>query len=132
MHALILSALLFASVAAHDAVVWVDGPPSLPAGTKVAVLEGDPKKPGLFTMRLKVPAGASIPPHTHPRDERVTVISGRVEVGFGKTADPSKVSSYTAGGFYVNAPGVPHYLLIREESVLQLTCEGPWELKIER
>ena len=129
MITLLVAAFLTANVAAHQSVVWVDGPPSLPKGTKVAVLEGDPKNPGLFTMRLKVPGGSAIPPHTHPRHERVTVISGRVDLGFGSVADRTHVTSYTAGGFYVNPPDIPHYLFIPEESVLQLTCEGPWELK---
>ena len=33
-------------------VKWTDGPASLPAGAKLAVLEGDPAKEGFFTMRL--------------------------------------------------------------------------------
>jgi hypothetical protein len=33
-------------------IQWKDGPVSLPAGAKVAVLEGDPSKEGFFTMRL--------------------------------------------------------------------------------
>ena len=45
---------------------WVDGPPSLPPGAKVAVLEGDPSKPGPFVMRARLPDGYKIPPHTHP------------------------------------------------------------------
>ncbi len=109
-------------------VTWSDAPPSMPKGTKIAVLEGSPKEPGLFTIRLKVPAGSVIAPHTHPRDERVTVLSGKIRVGFGPAvSDEGKV--FTAGGFYVNPPGEPHFLVIEEESVLQLTCEGPWELK---
>ncbi|MGH8629201.1 MAG: cupin domain-containing protein, partial [Burkholderiales bacterium] len=53
---------------------WQPGPSTLPPGVQLVVLEGDPKKEGLFTMRLKVPAGTRLPPHTHPRDERVTVL----------------------------------------------------------
>jgi quercetin dioxygenase-like cupin family protein len=109
-------------------VTWSDAPPSMPQGTKIAVLEGSPQKPGLFTIRLKVPAGAVIAPHTHPRPERVTVLSGRIRVGFGSAVtEEGKV--FSAGGFYVNPPDEPHFLVIEEESVLQLTCEGPWELK---
>src|SRR5687768_728164 len=55
---------------------WSDGPASLPAGAKIAILNGDPKKEGLFTMRLQFPPGFKIPPHTHPGAEHVTVISG--------------------------------------------------------
>src|SRR3954469_1831282 len=34
-----------------DDVKWMDGPPSLPPGSKFAVLEGDPAKEGFFVMR---------------------------------------------------------------------------------
>jgi quercetin dioxygenase-like cupin family protein len=121
-------ALLLAAAIQITAPEWKDAPPSMPKGTKMAVLEGDAKQPGLFTIRLKVPAGSKIAPHTHPRPERVTVLSGRVIVGFGKVADESKGTTFTSGGFYVNPPDEPHYLFIPEESVLQLTCEGPWVL----
>src|SRR3970040_799209 len=62
---------------------WVDGPQSLPKGAKIAVLEGDPSKPGPFTMRAKMPANYKIAPHTHPAVEHVTVISGTCYMGLG-------------------------------------------------
>lgn len=103
--------------------VWTDAPPSMPKGTKIAVLEGSPQQSGLFTIRLQVPAGAKIAAHTHPRPERVTVLSGKVTVLIG-----GKSTTFGAGGFYVNPPDQPHSLEFAEESVLQLTCEGPWVL----
>ncbi len=111
-----------------DAIVWKDGPPTLPAGSKIAVLEGDPRADGMFTMRVRVPAGAALAPHWHPRDERVTILSGAADLGFGSTADPSKTTRYGAGSFYVNPPRVMHYVYFREETVLQMTGVGPWEL----
>ena len=126
MHSLLI--LLFATAIQVQQPVWKDAPASMPKGTKIAVLEGSPQQPGLFTIRLKVPAGSKILPHTHPRPERVTVLSGRVLVGFGSTFDRTKGTTFRKGGFYVNPPGEPHYLYIAEETVLQLTCEGPWEL----
>src|SRR5687767_11773460 len=48
-------------------ITWAPGPPTLPAGVKMAVIEGDPKVAGaLFTMRLKMPNGYTVPPHFHP------------------------------------------------------------------
>lgn len=115
----VLAALLLAIQI--TSVTWTDAPPSMPKGTKIAVLEGSPQQPGLFTIRLKVPAGAKLAAHTHPRDERVTVLSGKVAV----TID-GKTTTFEDGGFYVNPPGTPHSLEFLEESMLQLTCEGPW------
>jgi len=60
-----------------DSLKWQDGPTSLPKGAKIAVLEDDPSKEGPFVFRVKVPDGYRIPPHTHPKTERVTVILGQ-------------------------------------------------------
>ena len=56
-------------------------PPSLPAGARVAVLLGDPSADGPFVIRLMLPKGYRIPPHSHSRDEQVTVISGTMYLG---------------------------------------------------
>lgn len=103
---------------------WKEAPPSMPKGTKMAVLEGSPQQEGMFTIRLSVPAGARIAPHVHPRPERVTVLSGKVTVTIG-----GKSRTFTGGGFYVNPPGEVHSLTFHEKSVLQLTCEGPWVVR---
>jgi hypothetical protein len=52
-------------------------PPFRAPGTQLAVLEGNPMADsGDFTIRLKMPDGYKISPHTHPNRENVTVISG--------------------------------------------------------
>ena len=120
----LLSFLLLSAIQVTS-VVWSEAPPSMPPGTKIAVLEGSPAQAGMFTIRLRIPTGSTIATHTHPRPERVTVISGKATVSFGE----GKNTTFTAGGFYVNPPDIPHSLSFEEETVLQLTCEGPWEMK---
>jgi quercetin dioxygenase-like cupin family protein len=123
--------LLLAALSAPiqiTSVTWKDAPPTLPKGSQVAVLEGDPKLAGLFTMRIKVPAGTKIMPHTHPRPERVTVIWGEARVGFGDVYDAKKTKRFPAGSFYVNPAEIHHYLYFPRTTVLQMTGEGPWEL----
>jgi len=78
---------------------WQDGPPSLPKGAKIAVLEGDPGKEGPFVFRVKVPDGYRIPPHTHPKTERVTVISGQFNIGIGDEFDEKALKSMPAGTY---------------------------------
>ena len=68
-------------------VTWKDGPPSLPKGSQMAVLYGDPSKDGIFVMRLKFPANYKIAPHTHAVDEVVTVVSGEFNLGMGPQFD---------------------------------------------
>jgi mannose-6-phosphate isomerase-like protein (cupin superfamily) len=111
---------------APDAVKWVDAPPSLPAGAKWAVLEGDPTQAGPFAFRVKVPAGYKMPPHKHPNIEHVTVISGTFHFGMGEQLDESKVKPMPAGSFVVIPTDSPHYFLTKDETVVQAHGIGPW------
>ncbi len=113
-------------VVSAEQVSWTPGPPSLPAGAQAAVLYGDPTKEGLFVMRLKVPAGFAIAPHTHPKPEIVTVVSGAFNVGMGETADKSKAQRLAAGSFFAFDPGMAHYAHVDEETVVQISSTGPW------
>ena len=110
-----------------DTLSWVDVS-SLPSGAKVAVLEGDPKKAGPFTMRIKFPAKYKVPVHWHPADEHVTVISGTLNIGLGDKFDRAKVRAIPAGAFTVMPARTNHFAWIEEETVLQLHGTGPWEL----
>lgn len=109
-----------------DTIPWKVGAPGLPAGSKVAVLEGDPSKEGIFTIRVSAPAGAKIVAHTHPKPERVTVLSGAVGLGFGKYYDQTRLTVFRAGDYYMTPPGHPHFLSFAADSVVQITGEGPW------
>ena len=109
-------------------IKWVDGPPSLPPGAKLAVLEGDPTQEGLFTMRIKAPDGYKIPPHWHAAFEHVTVISGTFRLGMGEKFDETKLQDVPAGGFSYMAPGMRHFAATKGETVLQVHAMGPWQL----
>lgn len=115
-------------VAAAD-IEWRACPPTLPAGCEIAVLEGDPQLPDLFTVRFRVNEEFVMPPHTHPRDERVTVLSGRMAVAFGEDADRLNASEFGPGDYYVNAHNAVHSVWADEPSVIQITGIGPWEAR---
>lgn len=110
-------------------VKWGPGPKSLPPGVQAAVLDGNPAEKGTFAMRLKVPAGYRIAPHTHPRQERVTVIAGRFQLGHGRTFDETKLQDLEAGSFFSLPPGMEHFARAAEDTIVQLNGEGPWEIK---
>jgi quercetin dioxygenase-like cupin family protein len=114
-------------VSAQD-IKWGPAPPSIPPGAQAAVLYGDPGKEGQFALRLKLPKGYHIPPHTHPKPEVVTVISGTFRLGMGKTADQSKGQALTAGSFFALEPGMEHFAYADEDTVVQLNSTGPWGL----
>src|SRR6266508_972160 len=73
-----------------DEIKWSAGPAALPPGAESSVLYGDPAKEGLFALRLKLPKGYHIPPHSHPKPEVVTVLSGEAGLGMGETANEAK------------------------------------------
>ena len=92
-----------------DQVAWGPAPPALPAGAKAAVLEGDPKAAGPFTLRLSLPDGYRIAPHSHPAVERMTVIQGTFRVGMGDKFDESALTPLPAGTFAALQPGTRHF-----------------------
>jgi quercetin dioxygenase-like cupin family protein len=116
------------TIVAPQEIKWGSAPAVLPPGAEAAVLFGDPTKEGLFALRLKLPAGYSVPPHTHPVDEVVTVISGTFALGMGETADQSRAQPLPAGSFFALPPGMAHYVFIDEETVIQISTVGPWGL----
>jgi quercetin dioxygenase-like cupin family protein len=107
---------------------WADAPPILPRGAKVALLEGDPAKAGPFVMRVRMPDGYRIPPHTHPKRERVTVVAGTFHVGMGDKFDADKGRAMPAGAFGTWPSGMKHYVWAEGETVIQLHGTGPWSL----
>ena len=107
-------------------IKWGPAPPSVPPGAQAVVLYGDPGKEGMFAFRLKVPKDYHIAPHTHPKPEIVTVISGTARLGMGTAADRGKAQVLPAGSFIALSPGSAHYFFADEDTVIQLNSTGPW------
>jgi quercetin dioxygenase-like cupin family protein len=107
---------------------WADAPAGLPPGAKMAVLDGDPTKPGLFTVRLQSPAGYKIMPHTHPTAEHVTVISGKMHLGMGEKFDESAGHELPPGGFAVLPKKMAHFAWTTEDTVIQIHSMGPFQI----
>ena len=120
---------------AHHAIIatvgtmkWAPGPASLPAGARAVLLDGDPAKPGPFTMRLWLPDGYRIAPHFHTGDERITVISGTFLLGMGDRFDASALKALETGTYASMPAGMRHFVQARGETVVQLNNMGPWAL----
>lgn len=97
----------------------------LPAGAKVAILQGDYTKPGWYTIRFSLPDGASFAPHSHGSTEYVTVLQGTLMVGLGDTVDKSKMTALPAGSFVAVPAGVHHYAAASGDTIIQLSGMGP-------
>ena len=109
-----------------DQVKWGPAPPSLPPGAQAAIMDGDPTKPGFFTIRVKFPDGYAVPPHWHPTDEYVTVLSGTLMAGMGDKADAASMHTLTAGGFVRMPRRATHYVRAKGETVIQVMGTGPF------
>lgn len=116
------------TVVPADRVQWQPGPPFLPAGAQLAVLEGDPHAKGPVTLRLKFPAGYRIAPHWHSMAEAVTVISGTFHVGAGDTLDTSATQALQPGGFVLLPAKMRHYAWVKGETVVQINLQGPFDI----
>lgn len=109
-------------------VKWGPGPDALPPGAQLAVMAGDPASKGFISLRAKMPAGYKVPPHWHPTDEHVTVLSGTFLLGQGDTMDPKTAHQLKAGG-YINAmANMHHYAIAKTAVVLQIDMMGPFEI----
>ena len=109
------------------AVKWGPGPTSLPKGTQIAVLSGDPAKPGPFSLRVKFPPNTVVAPHTHATAETLTAISGNFYHEMGDKLDKSRGEEVSQGGF-VYLPGKMGHSVwtTSSEAVLQVNGTGPF------
>jgi len=116
---------------ANSSLGWSDfQPPGFDPGLKLAVINGDPSKPGEYTVRLMFPAGYRFPVHYHPGAENLTVVSGTFQLGMGNTADWSAVKNYGPGDYIYVPPRHAHFggSAASGPSVIQLHGQGPFQV----
>ncbi len=106
---------------------WKPTPPGLPPNAQIAILEGSPKKADMFTVRFRMTGEFFMPAHTHPKDERVTIIEGNAYVAFGKDVSKKEATKFGPGDYYINKREEIHTVWADSGCVLQITGIGPWE-----
>lgn len=103
---------------------------SLPAPVRLAVIVGEPSKPGLYTIRVKVPGGVRIPPHRHTETRIYTVLSGVFYIGLGDRFDADKLAAYPPGAVIVLPSNAWHFHWAKSgEYVTQIAAIGPLGLE---
>lgn len=105
---------------------WGDPPPSLPPGSRLAVVAGDPTKAEPFVLRAQVPAGYRVAPHWHPGVENLTVLSGTIALGMGEQFDENAMTAIGAGGYASLPAEMRHYFLSKTASTFQVHGMGPF------
>jgi quercetin dioxygenase-like cupin family protein len=95
-------------------------------GTQTVILKGDPAKPGLYTMLLRVGPNTKIEAHAHPDDRVATVIAGTWYFGYGKQFNEAGLKQLPPGSVYTEPPNAYHFAMTRGEGVtIQITGTGP-------
>ena len=111
-----------------DELKWGEPPPVFEKGASFTVVSGDPGKTGLFVVRLRMPAGYKIAPHTHPTDEHVTVLSGTFALGMGGTFDKAAMKTLPAGGYALLPADMRHFAMAPTAATVQVEGLGPFAL----
>jgi len=100
--------------------------PAFPPEARLAVLVGDPARPGPYVVRVKLPGGIKLMPHAHPEDRIYTVISGVFYIGLGDTFDENKLMAFPPGAVVVLPGNQPHFHWAKSgEYVTQVSAVGP-------
>ena len=95
-------------------------------GIQTVMLKGDPGKPGLYTMLLRVGPNTRIGSHSHPDDRVATVLSGTWYFGYGDQFSEGALKALPPGSVYAEPPGANHFAMTRGETVVvQITGTGP-------
>jgi hypothetical protein len=107
---------------------WVRQPPGLPSGGRLAVVRGDPAKPGPFTIRVDLPNGYLVPPHWHPASERVKVLEGTLLMGEGRQWSDRSLRPLGPGQATTVAARQPHYVKAKGRTMAEIRGTGPFEI----
>lgn len=92
------------------------------------VLQGDPDVPGEpFVIRIRELPG-TIPPHSHPVDEHLTIVSGTLHFGFGDEFDPARLTPLPAGSYGYAPTGTTMFGYAPDGAVAQVHGIGPFQI----
>jgi ChrR-like protein with cupin domain len=111
------------TVVAPEAIQWK----TLRPGAEIAVISGDMDKAGSpFVLRLRYHVKSRIPPHWHPMDEHLTVLSGTFRLGMGTSGDERATTTMGTGAYGFVASKMAHYGWADAETTIQVHGIGPF------
>jgi hypothetical protein len=95
------------------------------SGIQTVVLKGDPTKPGLYVLALRVAPNITIQAHSHKDDRVATVLKGTWYFGYGQKFDEKALKPLPVGSSYTEPPATAHFARTRDEVVLEIFGYGP-------
>ena len=103
---------------------------AFPPSARLAIVVGEPLREGPYTIRVKVPGGVKLMPHSHPEDRVYTVISGIFYIGLGDEFDAEKLHAYAPGSVIILPGNTPHFHWSKYgEYITQVSAIGPLGLE---
>jgi mannose-6-phosphate isomerase-like protein (cupin superfamily) len=98
-------------------------------GAELAVVSGDPDGSGTpFVIRFRYRGDVKVPPHWHPTDEHITVLSGTFAVGMGERFEEASLTPLQAGAYMRVPVKMAHYAASRGDAVVQVHGIGPFAI----
>lgn len=95
-------------------------------GIKMAVVSGDPSKPGIYVIRVIFPPGIMSTPHFHGEDRHVVVLKGTWYTGTDDAWDPATTVAMPTGSYMEHPAGAVHFDGAKdEEAIVQIIGQGP-------
>jgi quercetin dioxygenase-like cupin family protein len=96
------------------------------SAVKEIVVMGDPSKPGLYMILLKIAPNTKIAAHLHPDQRTATVLSGIWYFGYGDKFNEAQLKKLSAGSIYSEVAGQNHFAMTGNEPVIvEITGFGP-------
>src|SRR6185503_17459476 len=81
-----------------------------------------------FVIRFRYHGDVRVPPHWHPTDEHLTVLSGTFVLGMGDRFDESSARVLSAGSYAQIAARMPHYAASKGDTLVQVHGVGPFAI----
>ena len=106
-----------------EKVEWKDAG----GGAKLAVIYGDPGKPGMYVIRAYFPPGVMSAPHFHGEDRHIVVVQGTWNAGTDDSWDPKATTPLKQGSYMFHPAGAVHFdgSAGDEGAVVQTVGMGP-------
>jgi quercetin dioxygenase-like cupin family protein len=103
---------------------------AFPPSARLAIVVGEPVREGPYTIRVKLPHGTKMMPHSHPEDRMYTVVSGIFYIGLGDKFDAEKLQAYPPGSVIILPGNTSHFHWAKSgEYITQVTAIGPLGLE---
>ena len=112
-------------ISTPDKIKWTQ----LSPGVELGPVYGQCDKVGApCVFQLKFQAGAKLPPHWHPVDENVSVLSGTFMAGMGDTYDETKMMTLPSGTYVFMPRKMHHFAGAKDVTVVQVHGVGPFKM----